>query len=89
MRVCIGKSSGVHDREGVERKNMGELIRSEEKKQRIGVFVHNLRVQDGGSYQYVEFILDALLECTDSYDITIVCTIPDWETTISQRLSLR
>lgn len=55
---------------------MGELVRSEEKR-RIGIFVH-MQPDRGGSYQYVEFILDAFASCLDQYDVEVVYVEEGW-----------
>lgn len=61
---------------------MGELVRGEEKR-RIGIFVH-MQPNRGGSYQYVEFIFDAFMDCLDLYDIEVVYVENEWEAILEE-----
>ncbi|MBO6178662.1 MAG: glycosyltransferase family 4 protein [Selenomonadaceae bacterium] len=66
---------------------MGELICSEEKKKHIGILVH-VKPWQGGSYQYVEFILDAFAACLDEYVVDVICTESGWEKILKERYPL-
>lgn len=53
-------------------------------KKRIGVF---LSLVDGGSYQYILFILDALKEMQDRYQVICVYDTNFWEERLTQQYS--
>lgn len=66
---------------------MGEYVCGEEKRRCIGILVH-VKPWQGGSYQYVEFILDAFAACSDEYVVDVICTEIGWEEILEKRYPL-
>lgn len=61
-----------------EGKELGANVHSKGRKWHLGVML-DIKPSQGGSFQYIEYILDALSELTDTYEITVIYIQEEWE----------